>query len=343
MGTSMKKNIITILLAVLIIGLGFNTKMLAQDRQKLAQTGMKFLGVSTDAKVSSMGDAITSIFGTSTSMLYNPAGMADLQSNVDVSVGNLQWIADINYLYATIAFQPFSDNYGIFGFSVVNVNYGDFIGTIRKDNDQGFQEVGTFSPTALVIGFSYAKMLSQKFAIGANIKYATQSLGSGVVGFNADGSYRTKSFSTDVFAFDFGLIYRTGFKSLNIGMSLSNFSQEIKFVEEGFQLPLLFKLGVSMDVLDLLDVNKETHSMMVSVDATHPRDYPEQILIGAEYLFLQSFAIRVGYKTPTDIGGFSAGAGVKVNIGGMALGVDYSYAPADVFDYVQRIAVKFAF
>jgi hypothetical protein len=84
MGTSMKKNIITILLAVLIIGLGFNTKMLAQDRQKLAQTGMKFLGVSTDAKVSSMGDAITSIFGTSTSMLYNPAGMADLQSNVDV-------------------------------------------------------------------------------------------------------------------------------------------------------------------------------------------------------------------------------------------------------------------
>ncbi len=343
MGTSMKKNIITILLAVLITGLGFTTKTFAQDRQKLAQTGMKFLGVSTDARVSSMGDAITSIFGTSTSMLYNPAGMADLQSNVDVSVGNLQWIADINYLYATIAFQPFSENYGIFGFSVVNVNYGDFIGTIRKDNDQGFEEVGTFSPNALVIGFSYAKMLSQKFAIGANIKYATQSLGSGVVGFNADGSYRTKSFSTDVFAFDFGLIYRTGFKSLNLGMSLSNFSQEIKFVEEGFQLPLLFKLGVSMDVLDLFDVNKETHSMMVSIDATHPRDYPEQIFIGAEYLFLQSFALRVGYRTPTDIGGFSAGAGVKVNIAGMALGVDYSYAPADVFDYVQRIAVKFAF
>ncbi len=215
--------------------------------------------------------------------------------------------------------------------------------TIRTDDDEGFTEVGNYSPSAMVLGFSYAKMLSQKFAIGANLKYVRQSLGSGVVGFNTDGSYKTESFATDVFAFDFGLIYRTGFKSLNIGMSISNFSEEIKFIEEGFQLPLLFKLGASMDMLDFFDADKEMHSLLLSLDATHPRDYPEQILVGAEYIFLQSFAIRAGYKTPTDIGGFSAGAGVKVNLASMLLGVDYSYAPADVFDSLHRIAVKFAF
>lgn len=343
MGASMRKNIITIIISVLVLNLVVNISSIAQDQQKLGQTGMKFLGVSTDARVSGMSDAITSVFGNSTAMLYNPAGMADIQNTFDVSVGNLQWIADINYLYATVAFQPFSENYGIFGFSVVRVDYGDFVGTIRRDNDQGFEEVGTFGPSAMVIGFSYAKMLSQKFGIGANIKYARQSLGSGVVGFNSDGSYKTESFSADVFAFDFGLIYRTGFKSLNIGMSISNFSQEIEFVEEGLQLPLLFKLGASMDMLDLLDVDKDVHSLLLSIDATHPRDYPEQILIGAEYIFLKSFALRVGYKSPTDIGGFSAGAGVIANLGGMGLGVDYSYAPADVFDNVHRIAVKFGF
>ena len=343
MGTSMRKNIITLILKVFLLGLLSSNSLVAQDQQKLGQSGMKFLGVSTDARISGMGDAITSIFGNSSAMLYNPAGMADIQNNVDVSFGNLQWIADINYLYATIAFQPFPENYGIFGFSVVTVDYGDFVGTIRTDDDEGFAEVGNYSPSSWVVGFSYAKMLSQKFAIGANIKYVNQSLGSGVVGFNEDGSYKTESFSTDVFAFDFGLIYRTGFKSLNIGMSISNFSGEIKFIEEGFQLPLLFKLGASMDILDLFDTDKEMHSLLLSVDATHPRDYPEQVLVGAEYLFLQSFAVRVGYRTPTDIGGFSAGAGVKVNLASMLLGVDYSYAPADVFDSVHRIAVKFAF
>lgn len=342
MGTSMKKNIITIILSVLLIGFTLNTS-LAQDKQKLGQTGMKFLGVSTDARVAGMSDAITSIFGNSTAMLYNPAGMADISSTFDVSVGNLQWIADINYLYATAAFQPFSENYGIFGISIINVDYGDFIGTIRTDNDQGFQEVGNFSPSATVIGISYAKMLSEKFAIGANVKWARQSLGTGVVGYGLDGSYQTKSFETDVFAFDFGLIYRTGYKSLNIGMSVSNFSQEIEFIEEGFQLPLLFKLGVSMDMLDLFDADKNVHSLLLAVDATHPRDYNEQVLVGVEYLFLNSFALRVGYKTPTDIGGFSAGAGVKANLAGLILGVDYAYAPADMFDNVHRIAVRFAF
>lgn len=339
----MKKNIITITLKVFLLGLLFNSLLVAQDQQKLGQTGMKFLGVSTDARVSGMGDATTSIFSNSSAMLYNPAGMADIQNIVDVSVGNLQWIADINYIYAAIAFQPFPENYGVFGLSVVSVDYGDFVGTIRTDTEMGFKEVGNYSPSALVVGFSYAKMLSEKFAIGANFKYIEQSLGSGVVGFNTNGSYKTESFSTDVFAFDFGLIYRTGFKSLNIGMSISNFSEEIKYIEEGFQLPLLFKLGASMNMLDFFDSDKEMHSLLLTVDATHPRDYPEQVFVGVEYLFLRSFAIRAGYKTPTDIGGFSAGAGVKVDLVGLLLGVDYSYAPADVFDSVHRIAVKFAF
>lgn len=343
MGTSMKKNIISLMLILAITSLVSTDFVRAQDKQKLGQTGMKFLGVSTDARVSGMGNAVTSIFGTSTSMLYNPAGMADLGTNFDVSFGQAQWIADIAYLYGTVAFNPFDANYGIFGLSIVAVDYGDFIGTIRTDTEQGFTEVGNFSPTAMVVGFSYATMLSEKFGIGTNIKYAYQSLGSGVVSYADDGSYNRESFATDVFAFDFGLIYRTGFKSLNIGMSITNFSQEIKFIEVGFQLPLLFKLGASMDVFDFSSLEKESHSLIVSVDATHPRDYPEQILVGAEYSFMQSFSLRGGYETPSDIGGLSAGAGVNVDLSGINLGIDYSWSEAGVFDNIHRFAIKFAF
>jgi len=344
MGTSMKKKIRLILF--LFLASSLITSVSAQeDNQKLGQTGMKFLGVSTDARISGMGDAITSIFGNSTAMLYNPAGMADIDRKLEFSIGNTKWIADINYIYASIAFQPFSENYGIFGFYFVNVDYGDFLSTIRFDDPDGngFLDVGTYSPKAYTIGFSYAKMLSEKFAIGANIKYAYQSLGTGVVGFNADGSYKKESFSTDVFAFDFGLIYKTGFKSLNIGMSIRNFSEEIQFIEEGFQLPLLFKLGVSMDVMDLFEMDTKQHSFLISIDASHPRDYLEQIFIGGEYTFLEKFSLRAGYIGPTDVGGFSAGVGIQSDLGNTNLGIDYSYAPFGVFNSVHRFSVKFGY
>ena len=342
MGTSMKKKIRLILFLFLASSLITNVSA-QEDNQKLGQTGMKFLGVSTDARISGMGDAITSVFGNSTAMLYNPAGMADIDRKLEFSIGNTKWIADINYIYASIAFQPFSENYGIFGFYFVAVDYGDFLSTIRFDNDDGFLEIGTYSPSAFTIGFSYAKMLSEKFAIGANIKYAEQSLGTGVVGFNDDGSYKEESFSTDVFSFDFGLIYKTGFKSLNIGMSIRNFAEEIQFIEEGFQLPLLFKLGVSMDVMDLFEMDTKQHSFLISIDASHPRDYPEQLFIGGEYTFLERFSLRAGYVSPTDEGGFSAGVGIQSDLGSTNLGIDYSYAPFGVFDNVHRFSVKFGY
>ena len=55
------------------------------------------------------------------------------------------------------------------------------------------------------------------------------------------------------------MIYKTGFKSLNLGMSIRNFSEEIKYIEEGFQLPLTFRIGASIDALDFMDVDKSTH------------------------------------------------------------------------------------
>lgn len=344
MGTSMKKNIKILMLILSIISFFTTDFVRAQNKQKLAQTGMKFLSLSTDAKVAGMGNAITSIFGSSTSILYNPSAMADMENSYDISFGKTNWIADIGYMYSTFAYNPSNGEYGVFGLSIVAVDYGDFIGTVLSENEAGYDETGVFSPNAMVVGFSYAKMLSEKFGIGGNIKYVYQSLGSGPISEADDGTLvNSEEFSADVFAFDFGLIYRTGYKSLNIGMSIRNFSQEIRFIEEGFQLPLLFKLGMSMDIFDFTTMDKKMHSLIVSIDATHPRDYPEQILIGTEYTFMNAFSIRAGYISPSDIGGFSAGAGAKFSLSGLNMSVDYSWSNADVFDTIHRFAVNFAF
>ena len=310
-------------------------------RQKLAQTGMKFLSVSTDARISALGDAGTALEGNSNSMFYNPAGLGFLNGFTDVSLGRVDWIADIRYIYGGAAFSPANGRYGVFGISVIAADYGNLNETIRYG--QEFIDVGTFSPGAAAFGISYAKALSSQFSVGGNIKYVNQDLGSSIVGFNSTGGFDKKSYSADVFAFDFGILYRTGFKSLNFGMSIKNFSKEVTYEDESFQLPLTFKIGVAMDVLDLYEgINKQSHALLLSVDAVHPRDYYEQVNFGIEYLFINTFALRVGYSTPNDEHGFSAGVGLQQSYHNYMIALDYAYTPFGVFNDVHRFSVHFA-
>ena len=57
--------------------------VVAQDdglgTDKLAQTGMKFLSFSPDARAAALGDAITAKTGGASSLFYNPAGMARIE------------------------------------------------------------------------------------------------------------------------------------------------------------------------------------------------------------------------------------------------------------------------
>jgi len=303
---------------------------------------MKFLSVSTDPKISAMGDAASAIEGRSESMFFNPAGMARIDHTTDAALGGVRWIADINYGFASLAFRPAQGKFGVFGLSFVNVMYGDFNATIRSTSDRGYENMGTFSPSAGCIGLGYANALTDKFAIGGNLKYVYQSLGNIITRVLGDGLYGRSDYARNVMAFDFGLLYRTGYKSLNFGMHVRNFSQEIKYLEEGFQLPLTFKVGISMNVLDLYSMEPGKHRLLLAVDAVHPRDYPEQINVGGEYLFADLFALRAGYSTPNDEHGFNAGVGLVKNFSSYQIGWDYAYTPFGLFGDVHRFSFHFA-
>jgi len=348
----MKKNMKNTILnsALIILMILMQSQFTFSQKQKLAQTGLKFLNVSLDARISAFGDAVTSLENNSSAMFYNPAGMARLDNVANITIGSTKFIADFNYYNASIAFAPFDGDYGVIGFSFVSVDYGDFYGTVRADNDQGYLDIGTFSPTAISFGIGYAKTLSEKFAIGGNVKYVRQSLGTSVIGnvvtdpvSSGYASGTTEDNKLDVLAFDFGLIYKTGFKSLDIGMSVRNFAREVKYKQEGFQLPLIFQIGASFNLADLLEVDKQMHSLLLTVDANHPRDFKEQILVGLEYTFMNMISLRGGYSAPNDERSFSAGVGLKKNIEGLNLGVDYSYTPFGIFNSVHRITVNFAY
>jgi len=335
----MKKAMIIIFSVVLIVNIGSG---IASENEKLAQTGFQFLSVVSDARASGMAEAMTSLETGSSALFFNPAGMANMEGLIDISASDNQWIADIRHNTFSLALNLANGEYGVLGFSLQTVDYGDFYGTrVDKSTDLGYVDTEIFKLTAMAAGVGYAKRLTDRFSVGGQVRWVEQDLGKSiipVISTDLDTTEGETENSLTPLAFDFGTQFKTGFKSLVFGMSVRNFSKEIKYVEEGFQLPLVFNLGISMDVLDFMEPGTIDHSLLLSLDASHYRSHAEQIKVGLDYQLMHLLSIRGGYITNNNESGLSFGVGVH----SYGLGLDYAYTPFGVFDKVQRMTARFS-
>ena len=315
------------------------------QNKKIAQTGFQFLTVGTNARAVALGEAFTTMESGSNSLFYNPAGMGATNSFFDFSLNTVRWIADINYLSGSIGLNFEEGKYGVFGISFLNIDYGDFLYTrVSTTSESGYEDItsGTPKPYAFSIGLGYAIQLSDKFSVGGQIKYVKQSLGSSDVPIYEGPSEiigtEEKQYELSVFAFDFGTIYKTGFKSLVFGMSVRNFSEEVKYEKEGFQLPLTFRIGLSMDVFNFVESLKQNHKLTIIIDAVHPRSFPEYISIGGEYVFMNLLFLRAGFVTGQDLYDLSAGFGIRK----FGFELNYAYTPYFEFKDIHRFSVGFS-
>lgn len=342
------KNILQNSIAGILLGFLLITNIVAQDNQKLAQSGFQFLSVVSDARAAAMAEAMTSLEIGSSALFFNPAGMADMSSFADATASINQWIADIRHNSFSLAINPNDGDYGVIGFSVQYVDYGDFYGTrVNLASPQGYDDTGIFTLNALAIGVGYAKQLTDRFSVGGQVRWVHQDLGESII---AENTYTdtsgnrfadTSNVNNELFpwVFDFGTQFRTGLKSLVFGMSVRNFSAEYKYAEEGIQAPVVFTLGISMNVLDFVEKTSFDQSLYVSFDASHYRDHPEQIKVGIDYKILNAFSLRGGYTSGTfEQNGFSFGVGLSQ----FGFAFDYSYTPFGIFDKVQRFTARFS-
>jgi len=325
---------------IVIIGL---TAPQSYNQVKWAQTGFNFLNISSDARSSAMGDAVNSLSGYSGALFHNPAGMAEIPTLLNTTFSINNWIADIRYLSFSLMVSPFEGEYGVVGISFQSVDYGEVQGTMAWNNEKGYIDTEIMNPSALALGIGYAKAISDRFSVGGQVRFAYQSLGKSVV---PDGaSYRTKQNVADALAFDFGTVFKTGIQSLAFGMSVRNFSKEVKFEEEGFQLPLIFTLGISANLFDFFTVPGPDQSLLLSFDSTHPRSHPEQVKIGTEYIFMKVLSLRGGYIFGNSEDDVTFGLGLSsggLDISSFNFEFDYSYTPFGVFDNVQRFTARFS-
>jgi hypothetical protein len=326
----------TFLSLLLMVGMCLHDPARAQNNVKLGQTGMQFLTVVTDARAAAMAGAVTTMRMHSASLFFNPACMAESDRLLDFSAGYNLWIADIKHYTASVSFRPLAGDIGVFGVSVQFVDYGEILGTSVAPNNIGYVDNGKLNAYGLAFGVGYAKALSESFSVGGQVRWVMQKLGESLVP-TAEGAQLKKN-QASVAVFDFGTIFKPGFKSFAFGMSVRNFAKETAFQEQSFELPLTFTLGVSMDVMDFFGERSLVRSAFVSIDAVHNRDYYEQVYFGGDINLIDVLDLRAGYVVNSDEQGFTTGFGLHQ----FGLAVDYAYTPFGVFTDAQRVTVRYA-
>lgn len=147
-----KRLLLTIFLATFLSGIAVGQVSF----NKVGQSTMNFQLVSISPVASAMGEAYTAVGTGADAMFFNPAAMAEMNSQFNVSLDYTQWIADINYYAGAIAWNL--KNYGAVGLSFMSVDYGTIYGTSLNPLG-GYIDNGPISNVgAYSIGLTYREI-----------------------------------------------------------------------------------------------------------------------------------------------------------------------------------------
>jgi len=317
------------------------------SQSKVGSTAAPFLNIGIGPRAISMGGAFIATASDVSSLYWNPAGASSSDIN-EAMFSHSSWFADINYNWAG-AMLKLGDA-GTVGLNLTYLDYGDMEITTLAEQDGTGQ---LFSAHDMSIGLTYAYNLTDRFSLGGTVKYIQQKI------------WNT---SASAFAMDLGVLFHSDIYGLRIGATITNFGTPMKMdgkdllvqhdidpnnygnndqilatLQTGeFPLPLTFRIGLAMDVL-----NSEEHRVTFAADALHPNDNDESLNVGAEYMFNNLIAFRIGYKSlllTNSEEGLTAGVGLNYNFtNDFGVRVDYAYQDFGVLDYTQHFSLGIKF
>ncbi len=329
----MKKCLLIILVSAMI-PITSHGQGVAKNVSKTGTAAASFLEIAVGAPAIGMGGAFVSLAHDPTALYWNPAGIATMPRG-EALVAHTNWIADTKFDFAGFVLPL--GNFGTLGFSFTSLTMADMkVRTVEMPEGTG----EFFSAGDLAAGLSYARTLTDRFAIGFTAKFIQQRIWhESAIAFAADAG---TTFKTDLFG---GMV---------IGASLSNFGTPMKlsgrdtrqFIRldpnkqgsndriptdielSSWDLPLRFQFGVSTNVL-----HDDNYRWTVALDAIHPSDNYESVNVGSEFAFRDHIFLRGGYQSlflDQREGGFSFGIGVKSSLLSSSATVMFDYAYRDL-------------
>ncbi|HEB84586.1 MAG TPA: PorV/PorQ family protein [Bacteroidetes bacterium] len=318
-----------------------------ENVSKVGTTAAPFLEIEVGARALGMGGAFTATADDISAIYWNPAGLAKVNQG-QAGFVHTRWIADVNFDHVSTVIPVTPD-----------MRLGAFVSTVTMDEmkvrtvqyPEGTGEL--FRASDLAFGLSFATRLTDRLTFGANGKYIYQKIW---------------HMSASSVAADLGLLFRTPFHDVRLGMSISNFGPDMQMTgrdtkiyydtdptnpgnneripanleTEQWPLPLLFRVGLAGEV-----VRNRYGALTLAADAVHPNDNHEYVNLGAEFSYRDWAFLRAGWKTlflADSEQGLTAGVGVKYRLNGnVGFIADVAYADFGRLENVMRYSLGILF
>ena len=139
----------------------------------------EFLSIGIGARAIAMSNSNVSIVDDVTAGYWNPAGLNQIKSNIQVGLMHSEYFAGIaKYDYAAIASRI--DEKSVAAFSFIRFGVDDIPNTIDLIDAQGnidYDRITTFSAADYGFIFSYGRTLKEGFNVGVNAKIIHRQFG----------------------------------------------------------------------------------------------------------------------------------------------------------------------
>lgn len=325
----------------------------AQTSDRAGSVGALFLKLGMSPRAVALGNTYMGVSDDITGVFLNPVSIAELEG-IHFFISELEYLVDMRAIAGAVSF-PLPENIGgRLAFHYTGFLSGDMTMTTAQDID-GVLTNKDFSWNDMALGATYARVFTDRFSVGLGIKYVRTDV--------AD-------FYSQTVAFDIGTLYKTGYRNLRLGMSVTNFGPDMRFqgkydntyisgiwqvsiAEEygDYALPISLQVGIADDYYFADDAIRVTGA----IDYSHPNDLAERIHLGAEFAYDEMFFVRGGFfldmderdtEDAIDPGDdaldrfmeFRFGAGVRIS----NIMVDYAWQDIENLGSVHRFAVGFA-
>lgn len=313
---------------------------------KIGTSVGQFLLIEPSARAAGMGNVGTALYDEIVSSYFNPGALGRLTGN-GVQFTHSLWLADITYDYAAVGIH--GGDWGNLLVTLTSLNSGEIdVRTVEQPLGTGER----YTVTDLAIGVGYGRQISDRFSAGIQITYIQETIWHS---------------SMSAAAINVGTVYQLSPDGLRIGASISNYGTRARFsgrdlrirydsdptrsgdnsslpgeiFTEEYPLPVLFRIGVSMP----MHIGSDNR-IQFAVDAFHPSDNTESMSFGAEWLFMNMFAVRGGYQNlfmqDSEVG-LTLGAGVQIEFDGYNARFDYGWADHGRLEDTQRFTLGLSF
>ncbi|MCX7698045.1 MAG: hypothetical protein N2114_01070 [Candidatus Goldbacteria bacterium] len=243
---------------------------------------MAFLKLKAGARATAMAGAFTSISDNLSGILYNPAGIINLDGfELIAETYLLSFDRNVNFI-AVGKPVTIGQNYYSLALSWFNYSAGSI--EMRLTNSPEPQKL--ISDISHVVYFTIAMKLLENFDFGSNLKFIYQAIEERI----AKG-----------FGFDIGFLLKP-INNLSLGLSIINISTYLQWERDPYTetIPVSVNLGVSYNFKSIMDI--KNFDIIVAIDGIYSSFEYFVFKSGFEIKINEIFYTRAGYDKTINIG-----------------------------------------